>query len=275
MTGPAQPGAAEQGAASTAAPSRRFVDRVAFVTGGASGIGQAVVQRLADEGAFVYAADRNAQRLSELWDADERVEAVPVDVADSASVDAAFARVQARHGRLDVLVNAAGVSDLPSRLRDGKNGGPELHTISDEAWDFVVKINLYGPFYCMRAAVPLLKRNGERGAAVVNISSVGALAPYPLPAAYPASKAGVLGLTRATAALLGADNIRVNAVAPAATKTPMLPTDEELLASLLDLQVLKRAVPPSEMAATIVYLCSDEAAFITGQTISPNGGYVM
>ena len=260
---------------STAALARRFVDRVAFVTGGASGIGRAVVQRLADEGAFVYAADRNEAGLREAWEGDDRVAITPIDVADSASVDAAFARVEEGHGRLDVLVNAAGVSDLPSRLFGGRNGGPELDTISDEAWDFVVKINLYGPFYCMRAAVPLLRRNGERGAAVVNISSVGAIAPYPLPSAYPASKAGVLGLTRATAALLGADNIRVNAVAPAAVKTPMLPTDEELLASMLDLQILKRAVPPSEMAATIVYLCTDEAAFITGQTISPNGGFVM
>ncbi len=139
----------------------------------------------------------------------------------------------------------------------------------------MIRVNLTGTFYCVRAALPLLRKNEGRGGAVVTISSVGALAPYPLAAAYPASKAGVLGMTRAIAALVGSENIRINAVAPAATKTAMLPDDEELLASMVALQPIARVVPASEMAATIVYLCSDEAQFITGQTVNSNGGMVM
>lgn len=252
----------------------RFADRVAAVTGAAQGIGFAVAERLRAEGATVYALDRSADVLEEAWRHDAGVEPLAVDVGDSAQVNAAFARIEAEHGRLDALVTAAGVADAPWRLT-ARGGDPDPTTIDDEAWDLVLRVNLTGTFYCVRAALPLLRRTGPRGGAIVTISSVGALAPYPLQAAYPASKAGVLGMTRAIAALVGSENIRVNAVAPAATRTAMLPQDEELLDSLVQLQPIARVVPPSEMAATIVYLCSDEAQFITGQTISVNGGMVM
>ena len=254
----------------------RFDGRVAVVTGAAQGIGEAVAERLLAEGAVVYCLDLSVERLTERWSGVARAVPLAVDVSDSAAVRAAFARVEQDHGRLDVLVTAAGVPDSPSR-QNGQVGhaSAELDTIDDESWDFVIRINLTGTFYCLRSAVGLLRKNGERGGAIVTISSVGALAPYPLPAAYPASKAGVLGLTRATAALLGAENIRVNAVAPAATRTSMLPTDEALLERLVALQPIPRVVPASEMAASIVYLCSDEAQFITGQTVNVNGGMVM
>jgi 3-oxoacyl-[acyl-carrier protein] reductase len=133
----------------------------------------------------------------------------------------------------------------------------------------------HGTFYVVRSAVPLLRRNGPDGGAIVNIASVGALANYPLPAAYPASKAGVLGLTRAVAALLGPDNIRVNAVAPGAIDTPMLPQEPQLRSAVVSLGVLNRVASPDELAASIAFLASDEGAFYTGQTLSPNGGYVM
>ncbi|WP_368499134.1 SDR family NAD(P)-dependent oxidoreductase [Herbiconiux sp. A18JL235] len=254
--------------------ARRFAGRVAVVTGAASGIGRAVAERLVAEGAAVYALDLGAEALDAVWAGVDGVTALAVDVTDSTAVNAAFERVAADHGRLDALVTAAGIADAPWRLREN-NSDPDPSTIDDEAWDLVIRVNLTGSFYCVRAALPLLRKNGERGGAVVTISSVGALAPYPLAAAYPAAKAGVLGMTRAIAALVGKENIRVNAVAPAATKTPMLPDDEELLASMVALQPIPRVVPPSEMAATIVYLCSDEAQFITGQTINANGGMVM
>jgi 3-oxoacyl-[acyl-carrier protein] reductase len=104
----------------------------------------------------------------------------------------------------------------------------------------VIDVNLSGTFYVMRATVPLIRRNGQAGGSIVNISSVGALVIFPLEAAYPAAKAGVLGLTRATAALLGPDNIRVNAVAPGATDTPMLPSDPEARAGVVKQGVLNR-----------------------------------
>ncbi len=255
--------------------ARRFEDRVAVVTGAARGIGQAVVERLVAEGATVYALDLRQAQLEETWAGVPQVTSIAVDVGDSAQVRAAFDRVRAEHGRLDALVTAAGISDAPWRSDPAIGGSPEPETIDDEAWDMVIRINLTGTFYCVRSAVPLIREAGERGGAIVTISSVGALAPYPLPAAYPASKAGVLGMTRAIAALLGKENIRINAVAPAATRTEMLPKDEELLAAMVALQPIPRVVPTSEMAATIVYLCTQEAQFITGQTVNVNGGMVM
>ncbi len=254
--------------------SRRFEGRVAVVTGAASGIGQGVAQRLLAEGATVYALDFSS-RLDEVWADVERAVPIAVDVRDSAQVNAAFDRVRTEQGRLHALVTAAGVADAPWRMQPGVNGSPDLASIDDQAWDYVIGINLTGTFYCVRAAVPLIREVGPAGGAIVTISSVGAFAPYPLPAAYPASKAGVAGMTRAIAALLGKENIRINAVAPAATITPMLPADPDLLQSLLDLQPIPRAVPPSEMAATIAYLLSDEAQFMTGQTVHVNGGMVM
>jgi len=254
--------------------ARRFVDRIGVVTGAAGGIGRAVAERLIAEGATVYVLDRSGEQLASVWEAVERAIPIPVDVGDSAQVNAAFERVRMEQGRVDTVVTAAGIADAPWRI--GTDGGnPDPATIDDEAWDLVIRVNLTGTFYCVRAALPLIRLAGERGGAIVTISSVGALAPYPLAAAYPASKAGVLGMTRAIAALVGKENIRINAVAPAATRTDMLPQDEELLASMVQLQPIARVVPPSEMAATIVYLCSDEAQFITGQTINSNGGMVM
>jgi 3-oxoacyl-[acyl-carrier protein] reductase len=120
-----------------------------------------------------------------------------------------------------------------------------------------------------------MRRNTPSGGSIVNISSVGALANFPLPAMYPASKAGVLGMTRAVAALTAADGIRVNAVAPGATDTPMLPSEPEVRRAIVGLGVLDRAASAEEIASAVLFLASDESAFFTGQTLSPNGGYVM
>lgn len=255
--------------------AHRFGGRIAVVTGAARGIGRAVIERFVAEGATVYALDLRQAQLDETWAAVPQVTTIAVDVGDSAQVRAAFDRVRAEHGHLDALVTAAGISDAPWRAHPDTGGDPEPETIDDDAWDLVIRVNLTGTFYCVRSAIPLIREAGERGGAVVTISSVGALAPYPLPAAYPASKAGVLGMTRAIAALVGKENIRINAVAPAATRTEMLPKDEALLDSMVQLQPIPRVVPTSEMAATIVYLCTQEAQFITGQTVNVNGGMVM
>ena len=255
--------------------ARRFQDRIGAVTGAGSGIGKAVAERLIAEGATVYVLGRSGDELHATWAGVERAIPIPVDVGDSAQVRAAFARIEEEQGRLDVLCTSAGVPDAPWRLRPGQNADAALDSIDDEAWDYVIRINLTGTFYCVRAAVPLIRKAGPRGGAIVTISSVGALAPYPLPAAYPASKAGVLGMTRAIAALLGGENIRINAVAPGATRTAMLPSDDGALSALIASQPIQRAVPPSEMAATIVYLLTDEAQFVTGQTVNANGGLVM
>jgi 3-oxoacyl-[acyl-carrier protein] reductase len=251
----------------------RFDNKVALVTGAGSGIGKATVNRLVSEGAKVVAADLNGQALSEAFEGIENVATAQTDVTDSSSVDAAYALVDSRFGRLDVVVNAAGISDSPRRIRERLD--PDILGITDEDFDTVIRVNLYGTFYSVRAAVPLLRRNGAAGGSIVNISSVGAIAPFALATSYPASKAGVLGLTRSLAALLAADNIRVNAIAPGATDTPMLPQEPGIRDFIVNLGVLRRSASADEMANSIVFLASDEAAFFTGQTVSPNGGYVM
>lgn len=252
----------------------RFDGAVVAVTGAARGIGRAVAERFVAEGAHVYALDVREDLLSAVWSDVDEVTWIAVDITDSASVNAAFAQIREVHGRLDSLVAAAGIADAPWRLEGEGTSSPDPTEIDDDAWKLVLDVNLTGTFYCLRAALPLI-RAARGGGSIVTVSSVGALAPYPLAASYPAAKAGLLGMTRAIAALLGPERIRVNAVAPAATQTDMLPTDEELLATMVALQPIDRIVPPEEMAATIVYLCSDEAAFITGQTINVNGGMVM
>jgi 3-oxoacyl-[acyl-carrier protein] reductase len=163
------------------------------------------------------------------------------------------------------VVNAAGISGAQADITD----------LTDEDFAAVVAVNLTGTFYSVRAAVRAMRGNRPTGGSIINISSVGALANFPLPAMYPASKAGVLGMTRAVAALVASDGIRVNAVAPGATDTPMLPSDPDVRRAVVELGVQRRSASPAEIANTILFLAGDESAFFTGQTLSPNGGYVM
>lgn len=249
----------------TAPGEPRLKDKVALVTGASSGIGAAVVRRFTAEGARVIAVDLDSERIGELQNASESVVATTCDVTDSAQVDAAFDLAVQTWGKVDVAVTCAGVALEPV----------DIEEIDDATFARVVEVNLHGTFYCLRAAARHMRRNAPSSGAIVTISSVGALAPFPLPAPYPGAKAGVLGMTRAVAALLAKDNIRVNALAPGATDTPMMPQDPEVREFMLGLQPMARAVPPEEMAANVLYLASGDASFMVGQTVSPNGGYVM
>jgi 3-oxoacyl-[acyl-carrier protein] reductase len=267
----------------------RLEGKVALVTGGGSGIGRATVRLFVEEGAHVVAADVNEEGLRETVDGlGEAASTVALDVGDSGAVDAAFATLD----RLDVLVNAAGVvAASPEALTrqnaataralasaaGGERAGPEWNYIeatTDEDFEGVVRVNLLGTFYCLRAAVPLLTRAG--GGSIVNIASVAALVGAAMPLGYPASKAGVLGLTRAAAAELAQRNIRVNALAPGAVDTPLLRSGPEGLAeTLVRMQPIARAASPWEIAASVLFLASDDGAYYTGQTLSPNGGMSM
>jgi NAD(P)-dependent dehydrogenase (short-subunit alcohol dehydrogenase family) len=246
-------------------------DKIAVVTGGGSGIGQATVRRFADEGATVLAVDLNEPGLAETADGRDAVSTQAADVSDSAQVNAVFDRVREEHGRLDVLVNAAGISGPKGEV------DPNAHfllDITDDEWDQVLRVNLTGSFYALRAAVPLMRAAG--GGSIVNIASVSALVGYPLNVYYPASKAGVLGLTRAAAGGLAADRIRVNVVCPGAVDTPMLNAiPDEARQVVIDLAPINRMASPHELAGTILFLASDDGAFYTGQTLSPNGGMWM
>lgn len=261
--------------------------KIAVVTGAGSGMGLATVRAFLREGATVYALDLSQDNLDRELGDQERVTRIALDISDSAAVNAAFERVRADHGTLDALVNAAGVStpnrratewvdDINHRMTDAMKQGeaftPEFLTeIPDEDFDRVMKINLYGTFYTIRAAAPLLKAAG--GGAVTNFASVAGFLALPMPSYYPASKAAVVGMTRALAGELAAFNIRVNALAPAGINTGMLTqSGDDHVEALLALQPLKRLAEPEEVADTLVFLSSAAGAHYTGQVLSPSGG---
>ncbi len=253
---------------------------------------RATVRRFAAEGATVVAADLDAEGLAETVEGLASATAVIVDVADSAQVGDAFKQVEHDHGRLDVLVNAAGIGDPSAAVNEQTNASGVrvleaaargevlerkwdlIERTTDEDFARVVRVNLMGTFYCLRSAVPLLTRSG--GGSVVNISSVAALVGNPMPLYYPASKAAILGLTRAAAGELAERNIRVNAAAPGAVDTPLFNARPQIVVDMLiKLAPLERAASPEELAGTILFLAGEESAFFTGQTLSPNGGMWM
>jgi NAD(P)-dependent dehydrogenase (short-subunit alcohol dehydrogenase family) len=270
----------------------RLDGKAAVVVGGGSGIGAATVRLFAQEGARVVVADRDLDAATEVADGLQGVHAAALDVTESSQVNEVIGRAERTFGRLDILVNSAGVMtvtqgafdrmhDAMVRVIDAERRGEHLshrygfmEAITDEEWAGVLQINLTGTFYCVRAAVAPMTRAG--GGSIVNVSSVSALMGDPMPAYYPASKAGVLGLTRVAAGELAERNIRVNAVAPGATDTPLFRSNPApLREALVRLAPLARAADPVEIAASILYLASDESAYVTGQTISPNGGMWM
>lgn len=254
---------------------RRFGDRIAIVTGGAQGIGRAVSHRLASEGATVVAADIDGDaaratadeltaRLAEDVTATPgTVEAVRCDVTDRCSVEAAIAEVVDRHGRLDVLVNNVGV-----------NGGPPFPEIDDDEWIRQSDPTLLGAVRCIQAALPYLKV-ARGGGAVVSVGSVNGLAAFgSIP--YSAAKAGLINLTENLALRYGRNGVRVNVVAPGTVRTgawnDVLDHDPEVHDRLSTLYPLGRVGEPSDIAAAVAFLASDDAAWITGTTLRVDGG---
>jgi len=247
--------------------------RVAWITGGGSGLGRAMAKRFADEGAAVAVFDLRgdaAQETLSLLGGSGHL-ALQGDVSDAEAVARAFARIDETHGRLDVLVNNAGVDRLPG---DGFDqllaGGSQLLHMSDEAWMRMLAIHLNGAFFCTREAAK--RMIPARSGSVVNMSSIAGLAGMGA-AHYATAKAGLLGLTRSLARELGRSGIRVNAICPGAIETPMTENmGENLVKGLLAATPLGRMGKASEVAALALFLASDEGAFVTGQAISPNGG---
>jgi NAD(P)-dependent dehydrogenase (short-subunit alcohol dehydrogenase family) len=248
------------------------MERVAVVTGAASGMGLAIAKRLAaggDRVALLDLEDEEARRAAEaLREAGAQAIAVKADVTDRAAVDAALGKVRAELGPIGIVITAAGL-DAFERFGD----------ITTERWERVVGVNLTGTFHCLQAALPDMLRAGF--GRMVTISSSSAQSGAPRMAHYVAAKAGVVGLTRALALELARKGITVNVVTPGMIDTPML----RRAAAGGDIGALERtaarAVPvgragtPGEVAATVGFLCSDDAAFITGQMIGVNGGMVL
>ena len=262
----------------------RFAERVALVTGAASGIGAASARRFADEGAAVAVVDANAAGAeaiaAELRVAGKSARAFACDVSESADVVRTAAAVERELGPIDVLANVAGIGDMA--------GPVGIEAISEERWHRVLAVNLSGPFYLCRAIVPGMAARG-RGA-VVNVSSLaGRSKSANAGIAYSASKAGLLGLTRHLAFDYGGRGVRVNAICPGGVDTPMIRSAAEQMAkdpaklaaraeamkAYSFFMPIKRFSTADEQAAVITFLASDDASYINGVALDVNGGLYM
>ncbi len=246
---------------------RRFEGRVSIVTGASQGIGEAIARDLAGEGATVVLADVQMDKLEALAraiaDAGGKAEARHVDVADTTAVERAVAAVAAAHGRIDHLVNNAGIT------RDGL-----LMRMKEEDWDAVLRVNLKGTFNFSKAVIRTMI--AAKYGRIVNIASVAGLMGNAGQANYAASKAGVIAFARSLAREVGARGITVNAVAPgfiATAMTDVLP--EEVKKAYLEIIPLKKFGLPKDVASAVKFLLSDDASYITGQVVSVNGGMYM
>ncbi len=241
-------------------------NKVALVTGGGRGLGRAMTLAFANAGADVAVASRTREQLEEVSDAARalgcRALAVQVDVSDPGSVAQMVRATQQKFGRIDILVNSAGVGSAE-----------KLVGVSDKTWDWILKTNLYGTFYCCRDVARVMIE--QKGGSIINIASVaGMKGPRGL-GAYAASKGGVIQLTKVLALEVARYNVRVNAIAPGYFRTDMNAAafdDPELGPKMIKRIPLRRPGQPEEIGPLAVLLASDEASFITGEVYSISGG---
>jgi len=247
----------------------RLQDRVAIITGGARGIGRAIAFKMVKEGASVMLvdllADKLAQVIDELKAIGGNAYSITSDVSDRGAVDDVVSLTLKTLGTVDILVNNAGIS-----LADS------LEEIKEEDWDTLVKINLKGSFFYVQSVIPIMKDNGY--GKIINISSRASLGKLSR-TVYGATKAGLIGMTRSMALELARYGVNVNCVAPGPIATELFnavnPEGSERTQAIIDAIPLKRIGRPEDVANLVAFLASDEASFITGQTLFICGGLTV
>lgn len=250
-----------------------MADKVALVTGGASGIGRATATLFADAGAKVVIADANRPAAeAAAAEIGRGALAVGVDVTSPTDCVAMVEFVKAQHGRLDCAFNNAGITEV-SLLKGAPI--PETHELPLEIWDKVLGVDLSGVFYCLRAELPLMLESG--GGAIVNTASLQGHITYPRTAPYTAAKHGVVGITKTIAKEYGGRGIRCNAVSPGVVDTPLnrdVIYRPEYKDALIAPIPLARFAEASEIAQAVLWLCSPGAGYVNGATLPVDGGYL-
>lgn len=245
----------------------RLLDKVAIITGGARGIGEATAKKFAKEGARLVIADINEENMeataNEIKASGGEVSSILVDVRDKASVENMIDYAIKKYGRLDILVNNAGITMDSTLLK-----------MTEDQWDKVVDVNLKGVYLCGQAAAKVMAENGS--GVILNASSVVGIHGNFGQTNYAATKWGVIGMTKTWAKELGKKGVRVNAVAPGFILTPMVKKmPENVLDMMKDKSPLKRLGEPEDIANAYAFLASDEAKFITGAVLEVTGGVVI
>ena len=273
----------------------RLDGKVALVTGGASGIGRAICLSFAQEGATIICNDltvETAQKVLEECNQPKQGLAVKADVSKSRQVVAMFDRIHRKFSHLDILVNNAGIGlDNPQTrarfnrvlekqqaelAKDGKitTALEATHNLTDEEWDRMIGIHLNGTFYCTRAALRLMEKQGS--GKIISLASICGMTGCAGAPHYSAAKAGIMGFTRAVAREAIVRGVNVNAIAPGYIDTPMTQVISDNVRKAIALATpAGRFDSPQDIANLAIYLASEESNFVVGQVISPNGGYVI
>ena len=270
----------------------RLKNKTALITGGAKGLGASIALHFFNEGANVIICDKNIDKASEIVK-EINCKAYYMDVSDSKNVEEVFLEIKSKYNNLDILVNNAGINGFENRqdLLDervkinnlqnkeiSEKGKITSHfdvtvNMTDNEWHEMISIHLNGTFFCTREALKIM--NNQEMGCIINMGSVLGTTGGPSSPHYSAAKAAILGFTRATARELASRNIRVNAIAPGYIDTDMTSGLGDVKDIVKSVTPMKRFGDTADIAWAAVYLASQEAKFITGQTISPNGGFVM
>ncbi|ORU90841.1 MAG: cyclopentanol dehydrogenase [Cycloclasticus sp. symbiont of Poecilosclerida sp. M] len=247
----------------------RVSEKIILVTGGAMGMGRTHSELLAEEGGTIIVTDMNVEEgeaaVKRITDAGGNAEFMPLNVTSEADWTSVCDKIVAKHGRIDVLVNNAGILILKA-----------VEETTEEEWDRIFNINVKGVFFGTKAVLPGMQKAG--GGSIVNISSIYGIIGAPMAAAYQATKGAVRLLTKATAVDYAQYNIRVNSVHPGVIDTPMTKDllhsgDEELVKAIMGTTILDRAAQPREVSFAVLHLASDDSSFMNGSEMVVDGGY--